>query len=59
MLNVSVRSVQHAAVVRDHATPALAQAVERGEVSVSAAADVARLPEPEQRNSLGAPPRLA
>jgi N6-adenosine-specific RNA methylase IME4 len=49
MLNVSERSVATAAkVIRDGA-PELVEAVERGQVSVSAAADVATLPEPEQR----------
>lgn len=48
MLNVSRAAVQRAATVRDHATPALVQKVQRGEVSVSAAAEIARLPEPEQ-----------
>lgn len=49
MLNVSERGVRAAVQIRDHGTPALIEKVERGEVSVSAAADVARLPEPEQR----------
>jgi ParB-like chromosome segregation protein Spo0J len=46
MLNVSVRTVASAAKVRDHGAPELQQAVERGEVSVAAAAEIAnRLPE--------------
>jgi ParB-like chromosome segregation protein Spo0J len=49
LLNVARRSVQRAADVRDHGAPELQQAVERGKVSVSTAADVATLPEDEQR----------
>ena len=49
LLNVSDRSVRSAAVVRDNAVPELSGKVEAGAVSVSAAADVARLPEAEQR----------
>ena len=49
LLNVSERTVRTAAVVRDQAVPELIEKVERGNVSVSAAADVARLPESEQR----------
>jgi ParB/Sulfiredoxin domain len=49
LLNVSPRSVAAARTVIDHAIPDLTQKVERGEVSVSAAADVARLPEPAQQ----------
>lgn len=49
MLNVSERSIQNAAVVRDKAVPELQQKVASGEVAPSTAADVARLPEPEQK----------
>jgi N6-adenosine-specific RNA methylase IME4/ParB-like chromosome segregation protein Spo0J len=49
LLNISRRTVQHAAVVRDHAVPELAQKVERGELAVSVAAEAARLPPEEQR----------
>jgi len=49
MLNVGERSVRRAREVLDHGAPELAQAVERGEVSVSAAAQVSSLPEDEQR----------
>ena len=49
LLNVSERSVRAAVNVRDHGTPALIEKVQRGEVSVSAADAVARLPEAEQR----------
>lgn len=48
MLNVSERSVAAARKVRDEGTPELVKAVESGNVSVSAAADVATLPKPEQ-----------
>lgn len=48
LLNVSERTVAHAAKVLDHGTAELQSAVERGEVSVSAASDVATLPKEEQ-----------
>jgi N6-adenosine-specific RNA methylase IME4 len=43
LLNVGKRSVERAAEVRDHGAPELQSAVERGVVSVAAAADVASL----------------
>lgn len=49
ILNVSVDSIQRAAIVRELGAPELVKAVESGEVAVSAAAEIARLPEPEQR----------
>ena len=49
MLNVGRRSVQRAREVLDRGAPELVSAVERGQVSVSAAADVAELPKDEQR----------
>lgn len=49
MLNVSGRSVRSGRVVQQQGAPELVDAVERGEVSVSAAADVATKPEDEQR----------
>lgn len=49
MLNVGRRSVQRAREVLDQGAPELIAAVERGQVSVSAAADVAELPKGEQR----------
>lgn len=52
MLNVSGRSVENARAVIAHGVPELVERVEAGEVSVSAAADVARLPEAEQRDVL-------
>lgn len=48
MLNVGVSSVERATKVRNAGTPELVQAVEQGRVSVSAAADLATLPKPEQ-----------
>ena len=57
MLNVGKRSVERAAEVRGHGVPELAEKVERGEVSVSAAADVAGLPESEQREIVAAGPK--
>jgi N6-adenosine-specific RNA methylase IME4/ParB-like chromosome segregation protein Spo0J len=49
LLNVGERSVARAREVIDCGAPELAQAVERGRVSVSAASDVATLPEQDQR----------
>ena len=49
LLNVGKRSVERAREVRDHGAPELQAAVEGGQVSVSAAADIASLPEQEQR----------
>jgi hypothetical protein len=54
MLNVSERSVRAATAVRDHAVPELAKKVEAGQVSVSAAADVAKLA--PVRKGMPAPP---
>jgi N6-adenosine-specific RNA methylase IME4 len=52
LLNVSERSVARARDVQEGGAPELIQAVERGEVSVSAAADVATLSHAEQREIL-------
>lgn len=48
MLNVSERSVKTAKTVEREGSPELVEAVERGSVSVNAAADIATLPKPEQ-----------
>jgi hypothetical protein len=49
LLNVGKRSVERAREVRERGAPELQAAVERGQVRVSAAADIASLPEQEQR----------
>jgi N6-adenosine-specific RNA methylase IME4 len=49
MLNVGRRTVARAREVLDHGAPELRRAVERGEISISAAADVATRPIDEQR----------
>jgi hypothetical protein len=48
MLNVSVRTVQAANKVRKEGTPELVAAVEQGDIAVSAAEKIARLPVEEQ-----------
>ncbi|MCG6204166.1 hypothetical protein LPW26_05935 [Rhodopseudomonas sp. HC1] len=48
-LNVGRRSVQRAAVVQEKGAAELQQAVETGQIAVSAAADIAALPIEEQR----------
>ena len=49
LLNVGKRSVERATEVRTHGAPELVHAVERGAVSISAAADIATQPVDEQR----------
>jgi len=51
-LSVSGRSVAHAAKVQTHGVQELVQAVDHGEISVSAAAQLSRLPEATQREVL-------
>jgi N6-adenosine-specific RNA methylase IME4 len=53
LLNVSERSIARAAKVQQ-ATPELADAVDRGKVSVSAAASIAEAPPEEQREVIAA-----
>jgi hypothetical protein len=53
-LNVSKRSVQSAAKVRDGGVIELQQAVERGDVAVSAAAEISALAKDRQRDVLAA-----
>jgi len=48
VLSVSVPSVKRARVVQEHGIPALTEAVDAGEVAVSKAAQIARLPKEEQ-----------
>lgn len=52
LLSVSTRTVAAATKVKEEAVPELAQAVERGEVSVSAAAAVAALPKEDQHEAI-------
>ena len=60
IMNVDRKTAGAARSVINHGTPELQAAVERGEVSVSAAAEVARLPEPEQINAVsGGKPAVA
>jgi len=47
-LNISDRSIRTAKKVQEAGTPELIEAVEQGEISVSAAADVATIPKEEQ-----------
>lgn len=54
LLNVSRPSVQRARAVLDHGAPELVAAVDRGDVPVSVAEQVSRLPEDEQRRIIGA-----
>lgn len=57
LLHVSADSIDRAARVRRDGIPALAAAVERGEIAVSAAADIARAPAARQAEILAFPER--
>jgi hypothetical protein len=52
LLNVSPRSTRNARTVQDKGVPELSESVERGDVSVSAGALIAKQPEDEQRRIL-------
>jgi len=56
-MQVSTRSVESAAAVQRTGAPELVAAVDAGRVSVSAAADVATLPEDEQREVVAKGPK--
>jgi ParB-like chromosome segregation protein Spo0J len=56
LLNVSPRTVAAAKAVERDALPEIVQAVERGDIAVSLAAEVARLPEEEQQEVASAAP---
>lgn len=51
-LNISPETVKHAKTVQTHGVPELVQAVEKGDVSVSAAAEVAKLPADQQKKAV-------
>lgn len=55
LLNVGERSVERAKAVNRGGVPELVQAVERGEIAVSTAADIARKPLEEQREIISRP----
>jgi ParB-like chromosome segregation protein Spo0J len=54
MLNISERGVRRARKVIEAGVPELGEAVERGDISVRAAAELTKLPEQEQRAALAA-----
>jgi hypothetical protein len=56
LLNVGERTVARAKDVVSRGVPELINAVERGEVAVSAAADICRMPEAEQRKKVASGP---
>lgn len=52
LLNVSTRTTESASRVLEHGTPELVQAVEQGEVKVSTAATLTKLPQAQQKEIL-------
>lgn len=58
-MNVSPRLVQAAKKVTQSGSPALQEAVRKGDVSVSAAADLARLPQDQQDKAVAEGPKAA
>jgi len=56
IFNVGKRSVERACKVREYGIPELTQMVTAGQVSVSAAAEVAKLPEDQQREIVAGGP---
>jgi hypothetical protein len=53
VLNVAPRQVERARVVHQHGGPEVRQALDRGEIAVSVAEDIARLPVQEQAAAIG------
>jgi ParB-like chromosome segregation protein Spo0J len=58
LLNVGKRSVERAKKVREHGTPELQAAVKRGQLSVSAAAEIATGRSEQQRQAVAAKPAV-
>jgi hypothetical protein len=58
LMNVSVGSVKHARSVIDHGIPELVREVEQDRVSVSAAAEIAKLPEQQHRAIVADGPKV-
>lgn len=57
MMNVSRSNLQRAGTVLDHGVPELVDAVERGEIKVSAAAEIAKLEAEQQRELVADKPK--
>ncbi len=51
-LNVAPRQAERARAAHEHGVPELREALDRGEVAVSVAEQIARLPEPEQKEKV-------